>query len=311
MNDEYKNIIFHSNARYFCYGNFFMSSANAEIKTYEGVGEYIMGDFEKEGVAKLRAKARAVQNAKDKAGIFLQSYTKTVNARLTNDEIIAVTNTFATEVDVKYEVVSVDVFGTPGIMYRATVTLKIDTDGISYWLSLPDEVRHLLLNLTEEAQAAADENNRKIMDLKTQLANTINERDREKIRSEIENINNAFLSNLIMDEGTQLMMTDIQTAIEKYNAAIKLNPNNSFAYNNRALAYYYSNNFEAALTDYANAIQIDPKLVQAYVNRGLIYMSLQNYNQAISEFNAAININPNYIEPYNNRGVAYYWLKNY
>ena len=290
---------------------FFISSVNAEIKIYEGVGEYIVGDFEKEDVAKLRAKARAVQNAKDKAGIFLQSYTKTANARLTNDEIIAVTNTFATEVDVKYEVVPVDVFGTPGIMYRATVTLKIDTDGISYWLSLPDEVRHLLLNLTEEAQVAADDNNKKIMELKTQLANTTNERDRERIQSEIENINNAFLSNLIMDEGTQLMMSNIPTAIEKCNAAIKLNPNNSFAYNNRALDYYYSNNFEAALADYAKAIQIDPKLVQAYVNRGLIYMSLQNYNQAISEFNAAININSNYIEPYNNRGVAYYWLKNY
>ena len=33
--------------------------ANAEVRTYEGIGEYIMSDFETPDIAKQRAKIRA------------------------------------------------------------------------------------------------------------------------------------------------------------------------------------------------------------------------------------------------------------
>ena len=40
----------------------------AEERTYEGVGEYVMSDFETPDIAKQRAKSRAEQNAVEQAG---------------------------------------------------------------------------------------------------------------------------------------------------------------------------------------------------------------------------------------------------
>ena len=44
-----------------------MPLVSAEVKEYEGVGEYVMSDFETPDVAKQRAKARAEQNAMEQA----------------------------------------------------------------------------------------------------------------------------------------------------------------------------------------------------------------------------------------------------
>ncbi len=67
---------------------FFMVSsiACAEIMTYEGTGEYVMSDFETPDIAKQRAKVRAEQNAAEQAGVYVQSYTRTINSIVDTDE---------------------------------------------------------------------------------------------------------------------------------------------------------------------------------------------------------------------------------
>ena len=62
-----------------------MPLASAEVREYQGVGEYVMSDFETPDVAKQRAKARAEQNAMEQAGVYVESYTKVINARVTHD----------------------------------------------------------------------------------------------------------------------------------------------------------------------------------------------------------------------------------
>ena len=67
-----------------------MSVAHAEIKTYSGVGEGITSDAEAPAMAKLRARADAMQAAKDQAGVYLTGYKKVVDAHLVADEITAI-----------------------------------------------------------------------------------------------------------------------------------------------------------------------------------------------------------------------------
>ena len=84
-------------------GSFFISStANAEVKTYTGEGEYLMSDFETPDVAKQRAKARAEQNASEQAGIFLESYSHMKNFELLDDEIITISSGILKILDVQY-----------------------------------------------------------------------------------------------------------------------------------------------------------------------------------------------------------------
>ena len=265
----------------FVAGIFFASSVNAEIKIYDGTGEYIMDDFEKPEIAKLRAKERAIQAAKDKAGVFILSFSKSVNAQITEDEILSVTNNLIEELDVQYEQEIVTVSNTPGIMYRAKVKISVDTDAIADWLRLPENYRALLLNLSAEAQRAADENNKAIAELKARLKNAKTQVEREKLKAAINKINNAFLSNLMMDEGTQLFYTgNLRGALEKYVEAINLNPDNAYVYSNRGLVFYRMKDYSNALTNYRKVLEINPNVAYAYNNIGTLYFDMKNYTCA-------------------------------
>jgi tetratricopeptide (TPR) repeat protein len=60
-----------------------------------------------------------------------------------------------------------------------------------------------------------------------------------------------------------------------------------------------------AISDFNEAIRLDPKNAAAYNNRGLAYQSVKNSPQAISDYSQAIQLNPNYAEAYCNRGALY------
>ena len=64
-----------------------------------------------------------------------------------------------------------------------------------------------------------------------------------------------------------------ERAIENYNKAIELDPNDADAYNNRGLAYYYLEEYERAIEDYNKAIELNPNY--AYNNRELAISKLK------------------------------------
>ena len=85
-----------------CYLFFISTYAFAEERTYEGVGEYVMSDFETPDIAKQRAKSRAEQNAVEQAGVYVDSYTKSVNAIVVRDEITVITSGILRVMETKY-----------------------------------------------------------------------------------------------------------------------------------------------------------------------------------------------------------------
>jgi len=102
-----------------------------------------------------------------------------------------------------------------------------------------------------------------------------------------------------------------ELALADYNKAIELNPNFAEAYNNRGNCYSNLKNYERALEDYHKAIASNPNYAGAYNNRGNYYKNLKNYERALEDYNKAIDLNPNFAESYNNRGLCYLALKNY
>ena len=86
----------------------FTSTAHAEIKTYEGIGEYVMSEFEALDIAKQRAKQKAERNAQEKAGVYVSSYTKVKDSSVTEDEIITITSGIMNVINVDYEVTPLD-----------------------------------------------------------------------------------------------------------------------------------------------------------------------------------------------------------
>ena len=62
-------------------------------------------------------------------------------------------------------------------------------------------------------------------------------------------------------------------------------------------------NLRQAIEDYDRAIEINPENAGAYYNRGVAYGKLGDHRQAIEDYDRAIEINPEYAEAYNNRGA--------
>lgn len=96
---------------------------------------------------------------------------------------------------------------------------------------------------------------------------------------------------------------DKEGAVADYDKAILLNPDYAEAYNNRGFTKEDLGNKMGALADYNKAILIRDDYEVAYNNRGYLKSSLGDINGAFEDFNIAISLKPDYPNPYNHRGM--------
>ena len=100
-------------------------------------------------------------------------------------------------------------------------------------------------------------------------------------------------------------------AISDFTEALKLNPKDSEALNNRGRAYYSQGDHSRAISDYSRAIELSPNFSQAHTNLGNAYYLMGDYSRAILNYDKAIVLNPKYSLAYYNRGLAYNALGDY
>ena len=79
-------------------------------------------------------------------------------------------------------------------------------------------------------------------------------------------------------------------AIQKFDEAIRLNPEYDDAYYNRGNAYYDLGQFERAIQDYDEAIRLNPQYGLAYANRTLAHTVLGMDAEAEQDFNRAVEL---------------------
>jgi len=99
-------------------------------------------------------------------------------------------------------------------------------------------------------------------------------------------------------------------ALNAYDKAIELNPDNASAYNNRGLAYDHLDKNDPAIADYKKAIELNPKYGDAFNNLGKTFSKLENYQRAILYYDRAIELNRKDADAYYNRGHAFSKLGN-
>lgn len=98
-------------------------------------------------------------------------------------------------------------------------------------------------------------------------------------------------------------------AIEDYNKILELDPNNVDAYIGRGNAY--TNTGHLAQRDLNKAVELNPNDFKAYMARSIIYLNMGQNNLALEDASRAVALNPKNSEVYNNRGLVYYNLKQY
>jgi len=97
----------------------------------------------------------------------------------------------------------------------------------------------------------------------------------------------------------------LDRAMEDYDEAVRLSPQNSNNFNLRGSLYDTKGQPERAIQDYNQAIKLDPNSSTAYNNRGLAYIHLDQIDRGIQDYTQAIKLNPNYSTAYSNRGIAF------
>ena len=98
----------------------------------------------------------------------------------------------------------------------------------------------------------------------------------------------------------------LEEAITNYQKAIQLDPKDASAYNNLGIALSDQGKLEEAITNYQKAIQLDPKFAIAYNNLGIALSDQGKLEEAITNYQKAIQLDPKYAIAYYNLGIALY-----
>jgi len=104
---------------------------------------------------------------------------------------------------------------------------------------------------------------------------------------------------------------DRADAIKDYNESARLNPRNIYVYVNRASLLTEEGDFTSALADYAKAMTINPHDEMAYTGRAYLYLMQRAPGRALKEANAAIAIAPGSVSGYSARARAYMQMGRY
>lgn len=281
-----------------------MPFVSAEVREYEGFGEYVMSDFETPDIAKQRAKARAEQNAMEQAGVYVESYTKTVNARVTHDEIITMTNGILKVKDTQYEMTPIE--GGKSFIIKVYIKADVDTEDVMRWLSQNKQEMDKLVEQNKELQRAKDEQDRQIEELKRQVAVIQTEQDRTAIQEKFNIADQNFISNQKVEEGFRYYSgRNYADAIVAFSQAIERDSENSAAFLGRSFAYSALGDFSRALGDSTKVVELAPDSPIAYLSRGGVYGHLNSYQNAIDDYSKAIELYPQYANAYVWRGIIF------
>ena len=94
---------------------------------------------------------------------------------------------------------------------------------------------------------------------------------------------------------------DLYSAKGDLSHAIRLNPNFTAAYTNRAAIEFIRGDLDAALKDCSSAIGLDPQEPNNYVMRGRVEMARREFGPALSDYGKAIALQPDNWRAYRGR----------
>lgn len=271
-----------------------VSIAHAEMQNYTAsdVAMLDFGENDPKIVSKVQnvAKLRAIQAAKDKAGVYLKSYSRTLNGTLTDDEIFTVTNNISEILDVNFEKFyfqAEDVQGKrsdkKGYLYKATVTVKIDNTELLNYMNRDAQEKANLVRQNKNLRLSLLEIDSDFEDLRKNSDN----KTPEQIQADLNKIDNEISAAEKISEGNKFAyQKDYRSAISSYNEAMEINPNSTAAKKNVDLLNETPNKYSANDAKY-------------FYNRGVAYFDSANlyheyYRDALQNFEIVIKLSSDF-----------------
>ena len=256
------------------------SVAHAEIKDVTAKDAAILdfADESAEYTAKVQnvAKMRAIQRARERAGVYLKSFSRTVNGVLTADDISAYTSNKIEVSNVKFQKlfyqvkdVNGNLTGKIGFMYEATVTAKIDTTGLQEYIQKSLQEKQRLIERDKNLRNNIDEISEEFEKLRKNAQN----KTHEQIKAEFDQINKKI------EETEKTEKTPVvQNKPMIFSQIIKIGNIGNI---NRTNREKFHQGFEVEGANYNNAIQhrngeLDNKSIKIYEKGLAVFKSGEN-----------------------------------
>lgn len=116
---------------------------------------------------------------------------------------------------------------------------------------------------------------------------------------------NPECSYLYYFDGTSYLIEgNYSSAVARFNKCFQLDPQNSFALVNRAIAKSALKDFAGSVFDTNVAVKMNPGNAFAHMNQGFDHCTYSNYSESIRSYNKAIQLNPLIYDNYINRALA-------
>jgi Tfp pilus assembly protein PilF len=97
-------------------------------------------------------------------------------------------------------------------------------------------------------------------------------------------------------EGDQYLKQQYYSqALQAYEEALRMDPDNFYAWNGKGTALYNQGNYRKALDAYQRATEIEPENAVVWVSAGLTLHRLQRYQQALVHFERALTSDLQYV----------------
>lgn len=108
-----------------------------------------------------------------------------------------------------------------------------------------------------------------------------------------------------------LHLGDTIKALSDYTEAIRLKPNETKPYEDRAQVYYEQGDYARSDADYRKMIELKPGDVMGYMGIGRNANAQEQWVNAIKQFDYVVKLNNNYSSAYSFRAESYIGLKKY
>ena len=143
----------------------------------------------------------------------------------------------------------------------------------------------------------AEDNKEEIDKLFIQLKSALNFENSKEIEDKIWDLwtthpSKDNLTKLLADGSSAMMKNNLDTALNKFTEAIKLDPSWAEAWNKRATVLYLMGKYDLSQADIDKVLMIEKRHFGALAGQGLVQTALKNYQKAIDSYIEAHKVHP-------------------